>query len=74
MDTAFDQPHIVVFGPAKVVDKYASDILKACPKIDMITEAIGAAHIVAFKDRKETSKLHLPEWHEFEPDRDFDIT
>lgn len=74
MDATLDQPHIVVFGPPKVIDRYASDVLKACPKIDMITETIGAANLVAFKDWQETSKLHLPKWHEYEPDRDFDVT
>jgi hypothetical protein len=67
MDTFFDMPHMMVFGPSAVLDKYASAMCAAYPKLDMITELIGSATVVAFKDLAEVSRVYSPELHSVHP-------
>lgn len=67
MDAFLDMPHMVVFGPNAILQKYAGDMIASYPKLDMISETVGSATIVAFKDREEISKVYLPEWHFLHP-------
>ena len=67
IDTHFDRPHMVTFGPRAVVEKYAHDVGETKTELDIETEEIGAVILVAFKDWKEVSKVYLPKWHEHHP-------
>lgn len=63
MDVYFDKPHLVVFGPSAILQKFADDTAASVSKLDVTSEAIGSATVVAFKDLEEASKAYLPEWH-----------
>ncbi len=67
LDKFLDKPHAMVFAPQALLQRYEMDVRAAYPKLDILSEKIGSAMIVAFKDREELAEILMPEWHLVHP-------
>lgn len=65
IDSHFDRPHLVVFGPRLVMKKYIADIRELPAKPKFGTKALGKSDVVWFTDVQQLAKVDLPKWHEY---------